>query len=125
MIECDGRDDEEETRACVARLGLGLEEVRRRIADTMGGVLEHLMDLGLESTLLVTGGDTLLAFMRRIQQGQLTPICELTPGVALSQIQYRGKTYNLMSKSGGFGGETLIADLEQLIVHHSKEELVC
>lgn len=48
---------------------MDLEQVRFQISQTMGGVLERLLSLGLEATVLVTGGDTLLAFMQRIGSG--------------------------------------------------------
>lgn len=67
---------------------MDLEQVRFQISQTMGGVLERLLSLGLEATVLVTGGDTLLAFMQRIGQDKLIPLGELAPGVVLSQIEY-------------------------------------
>lgn len=125
IIECTGPEEQGEERWCQEKLGIDLEETRRRISAAMGGILERLLRLGLESTLMVTGGDTLMAFMRQIRQDEMIPICELFPGVVLSQIRYREKTYNLISKSGGFGAETLLTDLEQMINHYSEEELVC
>jgi len=47
------------------------------------------------------------------------------PGVVLSQIQYQGNVYNLISKSGGFGKNSLLIDLEHIIQNADKEELVC
>lgn len=124
IIEC-GPSDDEESRAYIARLGVDLDEVRGRISAAMGGVLKRLLDQGLEATLLVTGGDTLLAFLRQIGQEELVPIGELTAGIVLSQVEYRGKTFHLISKSGGFGAATVLTDLEHFIVNHSKEKLVC
>ncbi len=110
IVEC-GVADREGTEQYAKALGLDLNETRRRIASTMGGVLQRLLDMGLERDLLVTGGDTLLAFMDRIGQDTLIPLGEPTPGVVLSQIRYGGRSYNLMSKSGGFGPDTLMTDL--------------
>lgn len=124
ILDCSGVQDENETHACAARLNLDLPAMRQRISDTMGAVLKRLLDLGLESTLLVTGGDTLLAFLRQINLEKLVPIRELMPGVVISQVRYRGKSYNLISKSGGFGEESLLADLEKMITGY-KEELLC
>lgn len=123
ILECNGVNDTGATQACAQRLGIDLEEMRRRISDTMGGLLKRLLDLGLERTLMVTGGDTLLAFLRHIHEEQLVPIQELMPGVVLSQVQYRGKTFNLISKSGGFGSETLLVDLEDLISDYTRRKL--
>ena len=40
--------------------GFTLEEVRIRIADNLGSLVKRLLEAGLEKTLMVTGGDTLL-----------------------------------------------------------------
>lgn len=114
IIECGGQDGGA-TAAYAREIGMDIEAARRQISAAMGSILQRLLDLGLERTLLVTGGDTLMAFMKRIGQDTLIPIRELAPGVVLSQIRYRGKTFNLMSKSGGFGAETLLTDLEHII----------
>jgi len=115
ILDCTGTDDIKEMTQVTEELQLGLEEIRQRISLTMGGVLRRLLDRGLDGTILVTGGDTLLAFMKCICQNTLIPICELTPGVVLSQIQYKGKSYGLLSKSGGFGGKTLLIDLKHML----------
>lgn len=124
ILEC-GAGDDDETKQYAERLGLDLEELRSRIAAAMGGVLKRLLDRGLEATLLVTGGDTLLAFLEQIDQEELVPIGELMPGIVLSEIRYHKKTFNLISKSGGFGPPTVLIDLERIIRNHGKEELVC
>ena len=126
IVEGNRTGDGEATRHLAQQRGMSLEAVRRQIARTMGGVLERLLALGLDATVLVTGGDTLLAFMRRIGQNALMPIGELAPGVVLSQIEHRGKRYNIVSKSGGFGSASLLLDLEETINSgKSKEELIC
>lgn len=110
MIEC-GVNDRNETSAKAKEIGLSLNETRERIADAMGCVLQQVLDLGLNRDVLVTGGDTLLAFMNQVGLDSLIPLGEPVPGVVLSQIRYGGKRFNLMTKSGGFGVETLLTDL--------------
>lgn len=114
IVECGVRDTEATARY-VQQHGIGLEQARRRIADNMGGVLKQMLKDGMSGTLLVTGGDTLLAFMQSIRQNALVPICEILPGVVLSQVTYAGRIYNLLSKSGGFGQEDLLTRLERRI----------
>ena len=125
IIECDGLGYPEELEATRKALGMDLEQMRCRIAGTMGGILKQMLDLGLDATLLVTGGDTLMAFMQQIGQRELVPICELTSGVVLSQITYRGNVYNLLSKSGGFGSVQLLEELENMLTGFHKEEIAC
>lgn len=112
IVECG--DDMTATAAKATALGLDLDQTRRRISRSMGGILQRLLDIGLERDILITGGDTLLAFMHRIGQNTLIPLSEPMPGVVLSQICYNGKKINLMSKSGGFGTDTLLLDLTKV-----------
>lgn len=125
-VEGNQTGEGDATRRCAERMGMDLEQVRAQISRTMGGVLERLLSLGLDATVLVTGGDTLLAFMERIGQDRLIPLGELAPGVVLSQIEYRRKKYAILSKSGGFGTDRLLLDLkEKLSLQEFKEEEVC
>ena len=125
IVECDGLSQPEALEKTRKELGMDLEQMRCRISQTMGSILRQLLDLGLDATLLVTGGDTLMAFMDQIGQNELVPICELTAGVVLSQITYRGHSYNLLSKSGGFGTAELLENLEKLLMNDQKEKIVC
>ena len=86
-----------------------------RIADTLGRVVEHLVRAGVKSTMLLTGGDTLMGFMRHIGCDEIVPACEMAPGTVLSQVDIDGRTYSIITKSGGFGEEKLIAELAEKI----------
>lgn len=114
IIEC-GVHDIERTSAYMKREGIELKEARKRISDAMGIILKKLLDSGTEGTILVTGGDTLLAFMKQIGQGTLIPVRELMQGVILSRLEYGGKKFNLISKSGGFGHKDLLIRLSDMI----------
>ena len=113
IVECDGLGDPEGLAACRARLKLNLEQMRRRISETMGALLETFLEDGLEATWMVTGGDTLMAFMELADLHELTPICEYVPGVVLARVCRKGKNVYLLTKSGGFGERTLLLDLEK------------
>ncbi len=84
---------------------------RKTVSDSLGNILRRMIDLGLNNTLLVTGGDTLLSFVKQAAIRELTPICELMPGIVLSQFRWEEQAYFLISKSGGFGSKTLIWDI--------------
>ena len=62
-------------------------------------------------TLLITGGDTLLQCMEQMGVREVEPVRELTTGVVLSRVSYQGCTHCVLTKSGGFGKETLVTDL--------------
>lgn len=113
IVECDGLGDPEGLEACRKRRNMGLEQMRQQISRTMGSLLKTFLDDGLEATWMVTGGDTLMAFMKLADLHELTPICEYVPGVVLASVSFQNKIIYLLTKSGGFGEETLLLDLEK------------
>ena len=60
---------------------------------------------------MCVGGDTLLELMGAVGVNELVPVCEVEKGVVLTTFTYRGKTYYIMTKSGGFGEEDLLVRL--------------
>ena len=113
IVECDGLGDPEGLEACRGKLGMDLEGMRQRISGVMGSLLKTFLEDGLEATWMVTGGDTLMAFMELADLHELTPICEYLPGVVLASVKLEGKTVYLLTKSGGFGEQSLLLDLEE------------
>lgn len=103
--------------------GLSFDEMRVQIAKSYGHILKALMDSGLNSTLLITGGDTLLGCMDKLGIKEMEPICEVAPGAVLSEFSLGNKKYHVISKSGGFGEETLITDLAHKIIGTTKPKL--
>ena len=95
--------------------GLTTEDLRVRISGQLGRLVQRLLDGGLETTLLCTGGDTLLALTRAVGVAELTPVCDLDTGAVLTAFVYLGKTYHIISKSGGFGEPDLFIRLAQSI----------
>ena len=95
--------------------GLTVEDLRVRISTELGRLIKCLLDGGLDATMLCTGGDTLLALMRAVDVAELTPVCELATGTVLTNFVYQGKTYHIMSKSGGFGEPDLLCNLARLV----------
>lgn len=103
-----GRDD---TDRYAKERGLTTEDLRVGISGQLGRLVRRLLDQGLEATLLCTGGDTLLALTRAVGAAELRPVCELDTGVVLTEFAYHGKTYYIISKSGGFGEPDLFVRL--------------
>ena len=52
---------------------------------------------------------------QRLEREGIEPLLELFPGVVLSKCSLAGRERMIISKSGGFGGETLLTDLKDLI----------
>ena len=105
----------EDLQASAQAAGMEKEAVRLRIASAMGETLKRLLELGLERTLLITGGDTLLAFLKQAVPNRLSPVCEVVPGVVCLRMEYGGKTYLLLTKSGGFGDRQLMEKLWDIV----------
>lgn len=111
----DPGDDNNASLAYAARLGLSMDEVRARVCRAMGRILPEVQAGPVARTPLITGGDTLLQCMEALGVDRMSPVAELSPGVVLSRFCYGGDTRWLISKSGGFGGETLLTDLRELL----------
>ena len=106
--------------------GLTTEDLRVRISTQLAHLMKRLLDGGLDAAILCTGGDTLLALMRTVGTAELTPVRELTTGAVLTNFVYRGKTYYIISKSGGFGEPDLFCKLAAFVRAGSqKEDAVC
>jgi uncharacterized protein YgbK (DUF1537 family) len=115
ILDSNDPDGSEETQE-FAKIGrLPPEEVRTRISTALGRLSGDLLSGGLNATLMCTGGDTLLALMRTVGVSGLTPIGEVAPGAVLSRFTALGKTWNIISKSGGFGEPDLLCRLAELV----------
>ena len=111
--DADPRNMDTAVRA--AEEGLSIEDVRQRISESLGIILSEITDSPAERTLLITGGDTLLESMNRMKVFRMTPLTEVFPGVVLSRVVLHGRPRLVITKSGGFGNETLLSDLKELI----------
>lgn len=91
--------------------GIDVKGIRLRVAHSIGYLLGNLFTDPNVGTLLITGGDTLLQCMNELGIREVVPVCELAAGVVLSLVSYQGRTRCVLSKSGGFGKESLVTDL--------------
>ena len=124
ILDSNDYDGTDETMEYAREKGIGLDEVRTRIADSMGYILKNMVERGLNSTLLITGGDTLLGFMNQINVCEMEPVCEMAPGTVLSRFKIKDNMYQVISKSGGFGTEDLLVQLADTILD-KKERVLC
>lgn len=119
----EGRDD---TQVYAKAHGLTTEDLRVRISTQLAHLMKRLLDGGLKATILCTGGDTLLALTRAVGVMELAPERELATGVVLTHFIYQGKTYHMISKSGGFGERTLFCELAAFVeAGNQKEDILC
>ena len=122
ILDVNDPADCEDTVLYARERGLTTEELRVRISDQLGHLVQRLLDGGLDATLLCTGGDTLLALTRAVGVAELSPVCELDTGAVLTDFVYRGKTYHIISKSGGFGEPDLFCRLARSLGAGDQEE---
>ena len=111
ILDTNDSGTNQKTADYAARFGMGIQDIRRAISDTIGYLVSRLFSHEAVGTLLVTGGDTLLQCMDYMGIHEIEPLGEMDAGVVLSRFTYRGVTRYVISKSGGFGGETLLVDL--------------
>ena len=109
-----------DTAVRAAEEGLSIEDVRQRISESLGIILSGITDSCTDRTLLITGGDTLLESMNRMKVFRMTPLTEVFPGVVLSRVVLHGRPRLVITKSGGFGNETLLTDLKELITAQTR-----
>ena len=131
ILDSNDLPDSDATRKYADSRSLGLSEIRTRISDSFGRILKGLTDLGLDSTLMITGGDTLLGCMKRLGVREMEPLCELEAGIVLSNFILNHQKCQVISKSGGFGSDELLSQLADRIIAdapnkvQAKEEAVC
>lgn len=90
-----------------------LETMRLQISENLGAFIAAVARDNPDVALVISGGDTLLAFMNTLEAKSIMPYCELEPGVILSQIQLNGQVMDIVSKSGGFGKVELFVELRE------------
>lgn len=111
MIETNDAEGNQLTADYAAARGIDLDGLRVGIASSVGHMFGALFGSPHLGTLLLTGGDTLLQCMQCVGAKELEPVCELEKGVVLARFTYKGCTRYVITKSGGFGQETLLLEL--------------
>lgn len=115
IIDSNDEEGHNDTMEYAAQKGYSIEDVRVRISETLGYLLKKLIDAGMEGTYLITGGDTLIGFMKAIGVSELEPVNEIRPGCVLTSLNYQDKKHYVITKSGGFGQERLIEQLTRIL----------
>lgn len=79
-------------------------------------IAEEVMKKYEKFTYVFTGGETLKAFMDHIHCDDIQIIGEIEEGVVVSQIKYKEKKYQIVSKSGGFGSEHVFCNIANYLI---------
>lgn len=81
------------------------------VADSLAASAEKLLRVHNIGAVLATGGDTVLALLRRLGVNCLEIMGEIQPGVVWSRVEAGGRQTALITKAGGFGGDRLFMDV--------------
>ena len=117
IIDSNDKGTKEPTIKFADELGMNIDDVREGISGALGYILGQLFTNPSLGTLFITGGDTLLQCMNTIGVKELEPVCEIQKGVVLSKFTFNGCSKYVISKSGGFGKNTLFLEILEKIVH--------
>lgn len=96
--------------------GIDVNEIRYRISSCHGKILRYLIEQGMKYTIMMTGGDTLMGFMKEIGVTQIFPVCEIEQGAVLSVLRWNGREIQVISKSGGFGCKDIITRIAEKVI---------
>ena len=96
------------------------DELRNVIAGNLGMLAARISE-AYQGTIMIIGGDTIAACLKQMECTHLKIIAEVFPGVVLSEMLAKGRTRLLLSKSGGFGAQTLPVDLKKWMEDKHRE----
>ncbi len=98
------------------------DQMGRIIAKSMGLLVYQMISRFPDYTFMIIGGDTLQGFMQELGIHSLSPVQEIVPGVVLAKYVYQGKEHYLVTKSGAFGSDRLIAQVESFLKKKAGKE---
>lgn len=107
-----------ETEKLAEQKGLSKEQVRFAIAKCHGKIVKYLIKKGMDYTIFMTGGDTLMGLMKNLENTELTPVCEISQGVVLSTLKWNEKKLQVVSKSGGFGNKDVLIEAAKKLIQY-------
>ena len=115
IIDTNDPEGDNETERFAIANGIPKSEIPVRIPAALGCIIGNMVKRGLNSSMLMTGGDTLLGCIRNLGNAQLTPVGEFELGIVLSELISDNNKTHVFTKSGGFGEETLLTDMADKI----------
>ncbi len=87
---------------------LALKCSAEEVAERSGLFLKNLILGEAADSLMVIGGDTLLAMIKALGDPELELVCEPSPGLVRIRLTATGRSIDLYTKSGGFGKDDLL-----------------
>jgi len=87
------------------------------ITKNIGTAVKQILDDFPVDNLFIIGGDTLLGIMEHLEIKQVIPMLELSPGIALSKAFSDKYSFNLITKSGGFGNKDAVTNVLSRLIN--------
>lgn len=112
----DSFDTEENIVNFMSDKSKNIEELRALIPQAHGYIVKALAEEPVNLTVLMTGGDTLMGYMKLVGCTQIEPVCEIEPGLVVSRLIWNGYGQQIISKSGGFGTEDILCRIARKII---------
>lgn len=120
IVDTFDLEDGQATRRYAKDHGIDKDKIRYRISECHGKIVSYLVEGGLDYAVLMTGGDTLMGFMKEIGCSEIYPVCEIEQGAVLSRLLWKGRQIQVISKSGGFGSRDIITNITKKIVERQR-----
>lgn len=105
IIDMHSEGGVEATDRFAQAAGIAPENISQVITECIGELAREWVDFGLDHTLMISGGDTLMGLLDRLDCRGIRPVCEIFDGVVLSQLILRDRKMQTVTKSGGFGDD--------------------
>jgi uncharacterized protein YgbK (DUF1537 family) len=115
IVETLDIDNNNKDRIVEERRNISADNSRQVISDNLGDIIIGLIQKDINATYIVTGGDTLMGFVRRAGNPELCPIREIEQGAVVSRTELGDKKVQLISKSGGFGEEDTLVKIAKKV----------
>lgn len=106
----------QETEKLANKQKISKEQMRFAITKCHGKIVKYLIEQGIDYTIFMTGGDTLMGLMKSLNNPELIPVCEVSQGVVLSILKWNGKNLQVVSKSGGFGNKEVFIETGKKLI---------
>ena len=92
-------------------LNANVNDVYGLASQHLGKIVAEILREAAFSSIVVFGGDTLIAILKAMEVTGIRPLEEISPGLAVSQMTGTPRSLALISKAGGFGGEDVILNI--------------
>lgn len=116
----DGINTLEIAKEYTEKNNISMEEITENIAKNTGKLISEILKEEQIENLVIFGGDTLIGILENLNYKYLMPIGEIVPGIVFARVFTKdNKTYQIITKAGGFGEENIIEEIERFFLRYS------